>query len=55
MENRPPSIEFVLNWLQKQAAASRTPLIVQARIVVTPRETRLLAIQPEGLLETISY
>ncbi|HWX21515.1 MAG TPA: hypothetical protein VN578_16560 [Candidatus Binatia bacterium] len=55
MENHPLSFESVLEWLQKQAATSQTLLIVQARFAISPRETRLLAIQPEASLETIHY
>ena len=55
MEISPLSLESVVKWLQEQAAELQTPLIVQARIAVGPKETRLLAIQPEGLLEVISY
>ncbi len=55
MENRPASVEVILDWLQKQATVSQSALFVQARLVISPRETRLLAIQPEGLLETIHY
>jgi hypothetical protein len=55
MEIHPPSLESVLDWLQQHAAESQTLLVVQVHIAISPRETRLLAIQPETLLEIIRY
>jgi hypothetical protein len=55
MEISPLSLESVLDWLQKQAAKAQTPVVIQARIAVGQHETRLLTLQPEGLLETIHY
>jgi hypothetical protein len=55
MEIQPLTLEALLDWLRKQAAERQAPLVVQARIAVSSRETRLLTIQPERPLETISF
>ena len=55
MEISPLSLDTLVQWLQKQAAELETPFIIQARIAVGAKETRLLALQPEGLLEVIHY
>jgi hypothetical protein len=55
MRIQPLTLETLLEWLQKQAAEHQTALIVHARIAISAREARLLAIQPEGFLETIHY
>jgi hypothetical protein len=55
MENTPLALESVVARLQEQALEFKESVIVQARIAISPTETRLLAIQPEGLLEIIHY
>ena len=55
MEIQPLTLETIFNLLRERAAQSQIPLIVDARIAVSPQEARLLAIRPERPLETIRY
>jgi hypothetical protein len=55
MEPQPPAIEAILNRLREHAAQRHALLIVEARIAITPREFRLLDIQPVRPLEIIHF
>ena len=55
MEIQPLTIEAIFNHLRERAAKSATSVIVDARIAITPQETRLLDLQLGRTLETIYY
>jgi hypothetical protein len=55
MEVQPITLEALLDGLRNIAAEHQTPLVIQARIAVSRREARLLAVEPERPLETIRY
>lgn len=55
MEIQPLTIETIFNILRERAAKSKTPLIVDVRIVVSSQETRLLDLKPRRTLEIIHY
>ena len=55
MEIQPLTIEAIFKLLQQRALESRTQLIVEAQIVLTHNEARLLNLKTSRLLETIAY
>lgn len=55
MEIQPLTLEAIFNLLRARAAKSATPVIVDARIAISPQETRLLDLQPGHTLEIIYY
>ena len=55
MENQPLTIETIFTLLRERAARSQTPLIVDARIAISPQEARLLDLKPGATLEVIHY
>ena len=55
MEIKPNAITTVLDKLRERAAENQTALIVEARIVVSPQEVRLLEVRPLFPLATIRF
>ena len=55
MEVQPITIQAILQWLQQQAAQSRTEVVIQTRIALNSHEARLLDVRQERPLETIRY
>ena len=55
MEVQPFTFEIILDALRKQAATNQTPLILDARIAITPQDAQLLEVQPARPLEIIHY
>jgi len=55
MEIQTLTLETLFNLLRERAAKSATPVIVDARIAVSPQEARLLDLQPSRMLEVIYY
>jgi hypothetical protein len=55
MEIQRLTIEAVFNLLRERAAKSKAPVIVDARIAISPQETRLLDMKASGPLEVIRF
>jgi hypothetical protein len=55
MEVQPITWEAIMESLRERAARSQVPLIVEARIAVSPQEARLLDLQLVRPLDTIPY
>ena len=55
MEVQPFTFEIILDALRKQATTDQNPLILDARIVITPQDAQLLDIQPPRPMEIIRY
>ena len=52
---QPFTFEIILDALRKQAATNQTPLILDARIAITPQDAQLLEVQPVRPLEIIRF
>jgi len=55
MEVQALTLNTILELVRERAVEQQNPILVQARIVVSPDGARLLDVQPEGELTTISY
>ena len=55
MEIQPLTIETLFKLIRERAAKIQTPVIVDARIAISPQETRLLDLRPDRMLEVIHY
>lgn len=55
MEVQPFTFEIILDALKKHAATDQTPLILDARIAITPQDAQLLEVEPARPLEIIRY
>lgn len=55
MEIIPITFDAILRSLKKQATRRKTPVIVQARIAITPQDELLLDVRPIPILATIRY
>ena len=55
MEVQPLTFEIILDALRKQATTDQNPLILDARIIITPQDAQLLDIQPPRPMEIIRY
>jgi hypothetical protein len=53
MEIQPLTIETIFKVLQERTG--KTPVIVDARIALSPQEARLLDFKPSAMLEVIQY
>jgi hypothetical protein len=52
---QPTSLNTILKNLGEYAAQMRTPVIVDARIAVTPQDAKVLDLRPALPLQTIRY
>lgn len=55
MEIQPITIDAIMTWLERSAAEQRKPIILDARIVISRDETRLLSATVARPLEVIRY
>jgi hypothetical protein len=55
MEIIPITLETILRSLRKRASRKRTPVIIEARIAITPQEELLLDVRPTRPLKVIRY
>lgn len=55
MEIIPTTFETILQSLKERATRSKTPVIVEARIALTPQDELLLDVRPIPTLEIIRY
>ena len=55
MEVQALTLDTILSLLSERAAERQSPIVVEARIVVSPQGAQLLDVQPEREITTINY
>lgn len=55
MEIHPITIEAIVDELRQRVRRSTEPVLVDARLAITPEEARLVSVRPVVSLETIRY
>jgi len=55
MESKLLSWQSIMEFLRQRVTKEQTSVIVEARIAITPKDTKLLEIRPSQNLETIQF